>query len=150
MRRRFLWSLWLVSGAVGLLSCIAPPEQPGEAQPYALVVWSQAIHLLALDTQTVDPRVRIQEIRVPPGPHSLRFAYAGSSPRHTGQQVVPFPLDTQAGHQYVFEPKTCGIIWRPAVAEHVLIPRYCTTHTCTETETRVPPKIPRTPKCNTD
>ena len=150
MQGRFLWSVWLLSGAFWLLSCVMRPEQPGEAQPYALVVLPQAIRLLALDTQTFDPRVRIQAIRVTPGPHSLRFAYAGSSPQHTGQQGDPFPLDTQAGHQFVFEPKTCGIIWRPAVADHVLIPGYCTTHVCTETETRVPPRIPRTPKCNTD
>jgi len=58
-------------------------------------------------------------------------AYVVSSPLHTGQQGNLFPLDTQAGHQYLFEPKTCGIIWRSAAADHVLIPGYCKTHACT-------------------
>ena len=149
MRGRCLWALWLLSVVCGLLSCVRPPAQPG-GQPYALVAWPQAMRLFGLDTQTFDYHTRLQEIRVPPGSHSLRFAYASSSPQHTGQQVVPFVLDTQAGHQYIFEPKTCGIIWRPAVAHHELIPGYCTTHACTETETQAPPKIPRTPKCNMD
>ena len=150
MRRRCFWFLWLLSGAFGLLSCLRLPDQPGEAQPYALVVFPPAMRLLALDTQPVDPRVHIQALRVPPGPHSLHWVYAGSSTRHTGQQTAPFALDIHAGHQYIFEPKTCGIIWRPAVADHGLISGYCTTHPCTETETRLPPKIPQTPKCNTD
>ena len=150
MRGRFLWYLWLLSGAFWLLSCLKLPEQPGETQPYALVVFPQAIHLQALDTQTVDPRMYVRAIRVSPGEHRLRLVYEGGSPQHAGQQAAPFLLDTQAGHQYVFEPKTCGIFWRPAVADHVLISGYCTTHTCTETETQRPPKIPSTPKCNTD
>jgi len=150
MPRRCLWFLVVLSAACGLLRCTPVPVQPGKAEPYALVVLPQAIHVLGLDTQTFDPRWYIQEIRVIPGLHSLRFAYEGSSPQHRGQQPVSFLLGTQAGHQYVFEPKTCGISWRPAVAEHTLIVGYCRTHTCTEDETRVPPRIPRTPKCNTD
>jgi len=63
---------------------------------------------------------------------------------------VTFLLETEAGHQFGFEPKACGIFWRPAVTEHTLIAGYCTTHMCTEAERSVPPSIPRTPKCNTD
>jgi hypothetical protein len=78
------------------------------------------------------------------------MAYEGSSVSHRGQQAVTFLLETQAGHQYGFEAKTCGISWRPAVAGHTLIADYCTTHTCTEEERSAPPRIPRTPKCNMD
>ena len=136
----------------GLLSCAtsSPPVQPPRSQPYALIVWPSAIHLLGLDTQTFDWRIRVQAIRVTPGLHQLRMTYEGSSAPHRGQQDVVFPLETEAGHSYGLEPKTCGISWRPAVAEHTLIADYCTTHTCTEAERSVPPRIPRTPKCNAD
>ena len=53
--------------------------------------------------------MRVQAIRVTPGPHRLRLTYEGSSASHRGQQDVVFLLDTDAGHQYDFEPKTCGI-----------------------------------------
>ena len=136
----------------GLLSCATspPPAQPPTSQPYALIVLPGAIHLLGLDTQTFDWRMRVQAIRVTPGPHRLRLTYEGSSAPHRGQQDVVFLLETDAGHHYGFEPKTCGIFWRPAVAEHTLIAGYCTTHICPEAERSVPPRIPRTPKCNTD
>ena len=136
----------------GLLSCVTspPPAQPPTSQPYALIVLPGAIHLLGLDTQTFDWRMHVQAIRVTPGPHHLRLTYEGSSAPHRGQQDVVFLLETDAGHQYGFEPKTCGIFWRPAVAEHTLIAGYCTTHICPEAERSVPPRIPRTPKCNTD
>jgi hypothetical protein len=96
----------LLGGTLGLLSCVTLPEQPGGAQPYARLVLPEAIRLVALDTQTFDPRARIREIQVAPGPHSLSFAYAGSSPQHAGQQADPFRLEVQEGHQYVFEAKT--------------------------------------------
>ena len=98
--------LILIGGILGLLGCATLPEQPGEAQPYALLVLPDAIRLLTLDVQTFDPRVQISEIRVTPGLHSLHFAYAGSSAPHAGQQAEPFRLETQAGHKYVFEAKT--------------------------------------------
>ena len=151
MRRRYFWLL-LLSVTSGLLSCatLSPPPQPGTSQPYARIVLPRAIHLLGLDTQTFDRLVYIQDIRVTPGPHSLRMAYEGNSAAHRGQPAVTFLLETQAGHQYGFEAKTCGISWRPAVAEHTLIAGYCTTHACTEEERSAPPRIPRTPKCNID
>jgi len=144
--------LVVLSSMCWLLSCTTspPPAQPPTSQPYALIVWPNAIHLLGFDTQTFDWRMRVQTIRVTPGPHRLRMTYEGSSVSHRGQQDVAFLLETQAGHHYGLEPKTCGIFWRPAVTEHTLIAGYCTTHTCTETERSVPPRIPRTPKCNTD
>ena len=107
---RHAWQVWcvlLVGVACGLLCCTTPlPEQPGGAQPYARLVLPDEIRLVALDTQAFDPRTRIREIQVPPGPHSLSFAYAGSSPQHAGQQADPFRLDAQEGQQYVFEAKT--------------------------------------------
>jgi len=151
MLRRYFWLL-LLSVTSGLLSCatLAPPPQPSTSQPYARIVLPRAIHLLGLDTQTFDRLVYIQDIRVTPGLHSLRMAYEGSSNSHRGQQAVTFLLETRAGQQYDFEAKTCGISWRPAVAEHTLIAGYCTTHACTEEERSAPPRIPRTPKCNID
>jgi hypothetical protein len=152
MPRRFLWFLVLLSGACGLCRCtmLPAPPQPTTAQPYALIVLPRALHLRGLDAQTFDARMSMQEIRVTPGPHRLRLTYEGSSPQHRGQQDVIFLLEIHAGHHYGLEPKTCGIFWRPAVAEHTLIAGYCTTHTCTDAERSVPPRIPRTPKCNTD
>ena len=98
--------LMLIGGIVGLLGCATLPAQPGEAQPYALLVLPDAIRLLALDMQTVDPRIRTSAIRVTPGPHSLYFAYIGSSAPHVGQQAAPFRLETLTGHKYLFEAKT--------------------------------------------
>jgi hypothetical protein len=96
----------LLGGTLGVLSCVTLPEQPGGAQPYARLVLPEAIRLVALDTQTFDPRTRMREIQVTPGPHSLSFVYAGSSPQHAGQQADPFRLEVQEGHEYVFEAKT--------------------------------------------
>lgn len=150
MLRRFRWFVLILGGALGLLSCatLPGPEQPDEAQPYARLVLPEAIRFVGLDTQTFDSRVRLREVRLTPGPHSLRFAYVGRSLAHAGQQPEPFRLEAQAGHEYVLEAKACGIIWRPAVFTHTLIPGYCTTHTCTEADRQVPPPIPRTPSCN--
>jgi len=105
-RRRLHWFVLLLGGTLGLLSCVTLPAQSGGAQPYARLVLPEAIRLVALDTQTFDPRARIREIQVTPGPHNLSFAYAGSSPQHAGQQADPFRFEAQEGHQYVFEAKT--------------------------------------------
>ena len=150
--RRGLWCLVVLSSLCGLLRCATspPPAQPPMSQPYALIEWPSAIHILGLNTQTFDWRLRVQAIRVTPGPHRLRMTYEGSSASHQGQREVAFLLETQAGHHYGLEPKTCGVFWRPAVSEHTLIAGYCTTHPCTEAERSVSPRLPRTPKCNTD
>jgi hypothetical protein len=106
MRSTFCWFILLLGVACGLLSCLAPPEQPNGAQPYGRIVLPEAIRLVALDNRTFDPRLRIREIQVTPGPHTLHFAYAGNSPQHAGQQHEPLRFEVQAGHQYVFEART--------------------------------------------
>jgi len=106
MPRKFCWFILLLGVACGLLSCLASPEPPDGAQPYASIVLPEAIRLVALDNQTFDPRLRLREIRVTPGLHTLRFAYAGNSPQHAGQQNDPLQFEVQAGHQYVFEART--------------------------------------------
>jgi hypothetical protein len=147
MQKRWPWCMLLLGWALGLLSCAPRPEEPGDAQPYALLVLPDAIRLLALDTQSVDPRVRVRAIRVTPGTHRLRFAYAGASTQHVGQQNDPLCLETQAGHQYLFDTRTRGIIWRPVIEADTLISGYCTTHQCTEAEMRFPPQPPRLAFC---
>src|SRR2546428_1641871 len=106
--RRGLWCLVVLSGLCGLLRCATspPPAQPPMSQPYALIEWPSAIHLLGLDTQTFDWRLRVQAIRVTPGPHRLRMTYEGSSAPHQGQQEVAFLLEPQAGHHYGLGPQT--------------------------------------------
>ena len=89
MRSRLPWFILLLGGVLGPLSCAPLPEQPNNAQPYALLVFPEEIRLVALDTQSVDPRARIKDIRVAPGPHRLRFTYAGRSLQHVGQQIDP-------------------------------------------------------------
>jgi hypothetical protein len=140
-RRWWCWCLLLLGEALGLLSCAPLPTQPGETQPYALLVFPEAIRLVALDSQTIDSRVRISTIRVAPGLHRLRMVYTGPSPQHAGQQNDPFCLDTYMGQQYLFETRTRGIIWRPEIVTQTLIPGYCTAHQCSEGELH----IPRTP-----
>jgi len=105
--QRSICFLMLIGVWLGLMGCATTlPEPPGDVQPYALLVLPESIRLLALDTQTVDARLRIREMRVTPGPHTLRLAYVGNSLQHAGQQADPLPLETQAGQQYVFEAKT--------------------------------------------
>ena len=106
MRSTFSWCILLLGAACGLLSCLAPPEQPNGAQPYARLVLPDAIRLVGLDNQSFDPRLRIRELQVTPGAHTLRFAYAGNSPQHAGQPYDPFSFEVQAGHEYVFEART--------------------------------------------
>ena len=133
--------LLLLGGVLGLLRCaLVPPAQPAIAQPYALFVFPEAIRLLALDTQQIDPRMRITTLRVSPGPHRLHLMYVGTSPQHVGQQAEPFCLAPQAGQQYLLETKTLGIIWRAWIERQERIPGYCTTHTCPATE---PPPLPQ-------
>jgi hypothetical protein len=147
MRSRLRWFLLLCGGVLGLLSCAPLPAQPGEGDPYALLVFPESIRLVALDSHPIDPRVRIKAIRVPPGLRRLRLVYTGTSPQHIGQQGDPKCLDVHAGHQYLFDTRTRGIIWRPLVETHTLIPGYCTTHQCTDVETHVGPPLPVTLSC---
>ena len=73
------------------------------------------------------------------GQSTARQALRGSGRGWT----VAFLRETQAGHHYGLEPKTCGIFWCLAVAEHILMADYCTPHTCIEAECSVPPRTPR-------
>ena len=76
VRQRWWFFLFLLlGGTLGLLSCTPLPTQPSETQPYALLVFPEAIRLAALDTQTIDPRVQIGAMRVAPGLHRLRMVY---------------------------------------------------------------------------
>jgi hypothetical protein len=97
-----LLGVWL-----GLMGCTTTvPEQPTDAQPYALLVLPESIRLVAVDTHTFDPRLPTKEVRLSPGLQSLRLAYVGTSLAHVGQQADPFRLEAQAGHKYVFEART--------------------------------------------
>jgi hypothetical protein len=139
MRQR-CWFFLLLGGTLGLLSCASLSTQPSETQPYALLEFPEAIRLVALDTQTIDSRMRIGAIRVTPGLHRLLMVYVGPSPPHVGQQNNPFCLETQMGQRYIFDPVTRGVIWRPVVVMQTLIPGYCTTHQCPEGEARLAPQ----------
>ena len=145
MRRRWCWFLLLLGGALGLLSCASLPTQPSETEPYALLVFPEAIRLVALDTQPIDARVRIRTIRVVPGLHRLQMVYTGPSPQHAGQQNDPFCLEAHMGQQYLFETRTRGIIWRPEIITQTLIPGYCTTHQCPQGEPHILPTPHGTP-----
>lgn len=148
MRKRRWWFLLLCGGALGLLSCAPVPiSQPDAERPYTLLVFPESIRVVGLDTHTLDPRVRMQVIRVTPGRHRLRLAYTGSSALHVGQQGDPTCLDVHAGHAYRFETWTRGIIWRPVVETYDLIPGYCTAHQCADGESRLGPPLPSMLSC---
>lgn len=86
------------------------PPQPEPSQPYALLTFSSAMKLLALDQQPVDTSTTIRALRVSPGRHALRFQHVNDGPegsaRHAGQQADPFVLETFEGLVYEFEAKT--------------------------------------------
>ncbi|HEY7495687.1 MAG TPA: hypothetical protein VIH59_31860 [Candidatus Tectomicrobia bacterium] len=132
----FLFCLWV--GTLDLLGCAPLLTQPRETQPYALLVFPEAMRLVALDTQTINSQMRTGAIRVTPGRHRLRMVYIGPSQQHAEQQNTPFCLETQQGQQYFFDPVTRGVIWRPEVVMQTRIPGYCTTHQCSEEETPLP------------
>lgn len=104
---RCSWRFVILFGIIlTLQSCLTQPAQPETAQSHALLVLPDAIQLLALDTQSFDDRMKIRQLRLPSGSHTLLFAYVGSSPQHVGQHAEPVQLRAQTGHQYVFEAKT--------------------------------------------
>jgi hypothetical protein len=100
----------LVIGLLSILGCATAPEQPAPSGPYAVLSFPTTMQLLALDSQQFDTRFPVQMLRVHPGPHTLRLAYAatgaGSSATHSGQHAAPFTLDVQAGMTYHFVAKT--------------------------------------------
>lgn len=99
--------LWLLGACAASLPA---PEQPSPDAPYALLQFSAAIKLLAVDEQTFDTRARVQALRVSPGQHTLRFAHVAAGPdgstAHAGQHASPFTLNAEAGKIYQFEAKT--------------------------------------------
>jgi len=96
----------LLASCCMLLGCVTMPAQPDTTQPYARLVLPDTIRLLALDTRAFDARLRLTDLRVTPGTYRMRFAYAGPSAAHAGQQADPYMLEVQAGQQYVFEART--------------------------------------------
>lgn len=100
------WCPLLFGGLWGLLGCLSVPEQPGGTQPYARLVLPQAVRLVQVDAQLIDPRLRLSDIQVAPGTHRFHFVYVGSSAQHAGQTNDPWTLDMQPGHQYILETRT--------------------------------------------
>lgn len=96
----------LYGTALMILGCLPQLPQPDVTQPYGLLILPETIRLVRLNNQPLDTPVRVSTLRLPPGLHTLRFTYAGSSPQHAGQTNDPFQFQVQAGHQYVFEAKT--------------------------------------------
>jgi len=148
-RRWYVWDRWrrwrlgalLLCSGCGLLGCLPGPVEPDVTHPYALMDFPEEVRLMALDTQSIDPRVRVRTLRVSPGLHRLRFAYAGPSLQHAGQGGGLLCLETHAGQRYVFEAKTLGLMWRPAIATATVMPGYCTTHACPEGARPVAPPL---------
>ena len=100
----------LLVGLFSLLGCTTPPRQPAVSEPFALLKFTPAMHLLAIDDQTVDARFALDSLRVRPGQHILRFVHVNAGPdgsaAHAGQAAAPFTLDVQEGLTYQFEAKT--------------------------------------------
>lgn len=106
MARTARWCLLLLGCLYGGLGCLSAPLQPEGAQPYARLVLPDAIRLVQVDAQALDPRLRLRHIQVTPGAHQFRFVYVGSSPQHAGQQNDPFTLDMRPGYQYELDTRT--------------------------------------------
>ena len=117
IRRQWLWRglrLGLLSGylalAVGCAGQAVLPPQPEPAEPHALLTFSSAMQLLALDGEPVDTTASIRALRLAPGQHALRFQHVNSGPEgsaeHAGQVADPFVLEVFEGFVYEFEAMT--------------------------------------------
>ena len=99
-----LWFLWSCAPVAN------SPEQPPLTEPFALLQFSAAMQLTAVDNQPVASRQAIRTLRVRPGVHTLRFIHVNDGPEgsadHAGQLAAPFTLETHAGITYEFEAKT--------------------------------------------
>lgn len=112
-QRHWLW-LGLLSFYLSLTTGCADksvlPPQPALHEPYALLKFSAAMHLFALDQQPVDTTAAIRTLRVRPGRHTLRFLHVNKGPegsaQHAGQRTDPFLIEAFEGLVYEFEAKT--------------------------------------------
>jgi len=110
---RPLLALLLSSGLGWLVGCASVPVQidvPPTSEPYAVLQFSSAMQLMAVNDQTIDPSQPIRTLRVRPGSHTLRFAHLNDGPEgsaaHAGQTAEPFILEVHEGVRYEFEAKT--------------------------------------------
>lgn len=105
-----LLSLCCLSLALGCAVTPDLPAQPAPAEPYALLKFSTAMQLTALNQQSIDTPVPIRSLRVRPGQHALRFLHINEGPEgsqaHAGQLADPFILEAYEGLVYEFEAKT--------------------------------------------
>lgn len=105
--------LLLSSGLGWLVGCASAPVQmdaPPTSEPYAILQFSSAMQLIAVNDQAIDPSQPIRTLRVRPGSHTLRFVHLNDGPEgsaaHAGQQADPFTLEVHEGVTYEFEAKT--------------------------------------------
>jgi hypothetical protein len=112
-RPRPLLVLLLSSSLGWLVSCASVPVQidaPPASEPYAILQFSSAMQLIAVNDHTIDSSQPIRTLRVRPGSHTLRFVHLNNGPEgsasHAGQQADPFTLDVHEGITYAFEAKT--------------------------------------------
>ena len=111
--RNFLLFLLLGVSLGWLGGCAKPqalPPQPPLSEPFAVLKFSSAMKLIALDDQVIDSSQPIHTLRVQPGSRQLRFVHLNNGPEgsaaHAGQTADPFTLDAHEGVTYEFEAKT--------------------------------------------
>jgi hypothetical protein len=95
---------------VGCATVSVQIDAPPTSKPYAMLQFSSAMQLIAINDQTIDSRQPIRTLRVRPGSHTLRFVHLNDgpegSPAHAGQTADPFTLEAHEGVTYEFEAKT--------------------------------------------
>ena len=111
MQRKTL-RLWLFLGFAYLLGCttLPAPKQPERSVPHAILTFPSSMRVLSLNDQQIDTLTHLNQLRVIPGQHTLRFMHRNEgvdgSAEHAGQLAAPFILDVHAGITYHFESKT--------------------------------------------
>ncbi|MDH3605004.1 MAG: hypothetical protein OEU26_35850 [Candidatus Tectomicrobia bacterium] len=110
---RPLLVLLLSFGLAWLAGCATTPVQidaPPTSEPYAILHFSSAMQLIAVNDQTIDSSQPVRTLRVRPGSHTLRFVHLNDGPEgsasHAGQKADPFTLEAHEGVTYEFEAKT--------------------------------------------
>ena len=96
-----------------MVGCATTPVQldaPPTSEPYAILQFSNAMQLIAVNDQRIDSSQPIRTLRVRPGSHTLRFVHLNDGPEgsasHAGQTAAPFNLEVHEGITYEFEAKT--------------------------------------------